>query len=185
MASLPNSKIVTYEEWLRMPVVEDEIEEVVNGEIRLMPPNKLKHAQAIENLHRPLHLQLDPERFTVLGSTFGLIIRKHPLTSRVPDLAVFENSTLVERDGYIHSAPSLVVEVMSPANRKRQREEKLADYASLGVPEVWLVWLNERKIEVFLLENGKMHCAQVVSDGVLRPGKLPGVEIAVPSIWPK
>jgi Uma2 family endonuclease len=38
MASLPNTKTVSYEEWLRMPEVDDQIEEVVNGEIRLMPP---------------------------------------------------------------------------------------------------------------------------------------------------
>jgi hypothetical protein len=30
---LPNSKTVTYDEWLRMPEVTDAIEEVVNGEI--------------------------------------------------------------------------------------------------------------------------------------------------------
>jgi len=34
------TRTVTYEEWLNMPVVEDAIEEVVNGEVRLMPPNK-------------------------------------------------------------------------------------------------------------------------------------------------
>ena len=38
-------------------------------------------------------------------SEFGLVIRKQPLTSRVPDLAVFELSAIVEQDGYIHSAP--------------------------------------------------------------------------------
>ena len=38
MASLPNPQTVTYEEWLRMPEVTDAIEEVVDGEIRIMPP---------------------------------------------------------------------------------------------------------------------------------------------------
>ncbi len=47
MASLPNSKIVTHEEWLRMPIVEDAIEEVVNGEIRIIPP-KLGFFPAVE-----------------------------------------------------------------------------------------------------------------------------------------
>ena len=37
MATLTKSKTVTYEEWLRMPEVTDAIEEVVNGEIRIMP----------------------------------------------------------------------------------------------------------------------------------------------------
>ena len=49
---------------------------------------------------------------------------------RVPDLAVFQASTIVEQDGYIHSAPQLAVEVLSPANTRREREEKLNDYAS-------------------------------------------------------
>jgi Uma2 family endonuclease len=40
MASLPNPRTVTYEEWLRMPEVTDFIEEVVDGEIPIMPPNK-------------------------------------------------------------------------------------------------------------------------------------------------
>lgn len=40
MASLPNSKTVMYEEWLRVPEVTDTIEEVVKGEIRIMPPAK-------------------------------------------------------------------------------------------------------------------------------------------------
>ena len=31
MASLSNPKTVTYEEWLRMPEVQDSTEEVVNG----------------------------------------------------------------------------------------------------------------------------------------------------------
>ena len=38
MASLPQSNTVTYEEWLRMPEVQDAVEDVVNGEIRIMPP---------------------------------------------------------------------------------------------------------------------------------------------------
>lgn len=183
MASLPNSKTVTYEEWLKMPEVSDQIEEVVDGEIRLMPPNKKKHADVVQNLQEALFLQLDRRRFRIYITNFGLIIRRSPLTSRVPDLAVFEKATVVERDGYFHSAPGLIVEIVSPANRRRQREEKLADYASLSVPEFWVVWLEERKIEVFLLENGAMRCSRVISEGVLRPTQFPGVEVPVSQIF--
>ena len=37
------TRTVTYEEWLEMPAVEDATEEVVNGEVRTMPPNKWNH----------------------------------------------------------------------------------------------------------------------------------------------
>jgi len=50
MASLPNPQTVTYEEWLRMPEVTDAIEEVVDGEILIMPPNKLKSALIVGHI---------------------------------------------------------------------------------------------------------------------------------------
>jgi Uma2 family endonuclease len=67
------------------------------------------------------------------------VICKEPVTVRVPDIAVFIRSNVVEQDGYIHSAPELVVEVLSPANTRSERASKLQGYESLGVPEVWVV----------------------------------------------
>jgi len=148
MTRLPNSKTVTYEEWLRMPEVTDAIEEVVNGEIHITPPAKFRHARIVERLQRALHAALDPDRFFVATGSFALIIRKSPLTSRNPDLAAFEMATIDEQDGYIHSAPQLLVEVLSRSNTRREREEKLADYASIGVPEVWAVSPETRAVEV-------------------------------------
>ena len=44
------TKTVSYEKWLTLPIVEDAIEEVVDGEIRLMPPNKTTHAKIVRCL---------------------------------------------------------------------------------------------------------------------------------------
>jgi hypothetical protein len=77
-------RTVTYEEWLNMTVVEDAIEEVVNGEVRSMPPNKWKHAVIVENLSHALNRQVNEHEVLVVTTQFGLIIRKQPLTSRVP-----------------------------------------------------------------------------------------------------
>jgi len=184
MASLPNSQTVTYEEWLRMPEVTDAIEEVVDGEIRISPPAKWKHALTVTNVRRALSAQLDRREVHVVDSSFGLVIRKAPLTSRVPDLAVFRKSTIVEQDGYIHSAPQLVVEVLSRGNTRRERERKLADYASLGVPEMWVVSPEARTVEVLYLENGFLRSAQALTQGVLEPRSFPGVQIHIAEIWP-
>ena len=184
MASLPNSKTVTYEEWLRMPEVTDAIEEVVNGEIRVMPPAKLKHAMIVERIHSALKSQLDTSRIYVFTGSFGLIIRKAPLTSRIPDVAVFELATLIEQDGYIHSAPQLLVEVLSPANTRRERGEKLADYASIGVPEVWVVSPEARTVEVLYSEDGYLRRAQILASGILTPKLFPNVSVDIASIWP-
>jgi Uma2 family endonuclease len=184
MASLPNSKTVTYEEWLRMPEVTDAIEEVVDGEIQIMPPAKSRHALIVARMSRALMVQLDIDRTAVLTGSFGLIIRKEPLTSLVPDLAVFELATLVEHDGYIHSAPQLLVEVLSPANTRRERERKLADYASIGVPEVWVISPEARTVEVLHLENGYLRTMQTLAHGVLTPRLFPHVTVDIAGIWP-
>jgi Uma2 family endonuclease len=184
MASLPNSKTVTYEEWLRMPEVSDATEEVVNGEIRIMPPAKWKHAWIIERTHRALNGQLDLDRCAVVTGSFGLVIRKAPLTSRVPDLAVFDLTTLVEQDGYLHSAPQLLVEVLSPSNTRREREEKLGDYAEIGVPEVWVISPEARTVEVLYLEDRYLRTACVLNSGILTPKLFPQVKVDIATIWP-
>ena len=184
MASLPNPQTVTYDQWLRMPEVTDAIEEVVDGEILIMPPNKWKHTVIVANLRDALVEQLDRREVQVVDSSFGLVIRKAPLTSRVPDLAVFRKSEIVEQDGYIHSAPQLVVEVLSPGNTRRERERKLADYASLGVPEMWVVSPEARTVEVLYLENGFLRSALALTQGVLEPRQFPGVQIQIAEIWP-
>jgi len=184
MASLPHSKTISYEEWLRMPEVGDAIEEVVNGEIQITPPPKWNHSEIIDGLGGVIVPQVDRRDVKVKTSQFGLIVRREPLTVREPDLAVFQTSTIVERDGYIHSAPKLIVEVLSPANTRRERAEKLADYASLGVPEVWVVSPEARTVEVLYLEDGQLRRQAVLAEGVLRPKHFPNVQIQISEIWP-
>ena len=179
------TRTVTYEEWLKMPVMEDAIEEVVNGEVRTMPPNKWKHALIVQNLARALDRQVNEHEVLVLTTQFGLIIRQRPLTSRIPDLAMFVKKDVVEHDGYIHSAPELVVEVLSPANTRAERAEKLRDYEALGIPEVWVLSPEARTFEVLQLLDGKLRTVQVLTQGQLSPQRFPGVAVEVSSIWPE
>jgi Uma2 family endonuclease len=185
MATVPNVKTVTYEEWLRMPEVSDAIEEVVNGEIRIMPAPNCSHTEIVENLHRLVSSQVDWRKVWTVASQFDLIIRLHPLTARVPDLAVFDKGTIIRGDGRIHSAPQLVVEVLSPSNTRREREEKLADYASLGVPEAWIVSPEARTVEVLYLEDGRLRRVQLLAEGILTPRHFPTVKVDIAAIWPE
>jgi Uma2 family endonuclease len=182
MATTP--KILTYEEWLALPEVEG-VEEVVNGEILKMPPNKVIHADTVENLADLLKAQVDRRTIQVRVSTFGLVIRRQPLSTRVPDIAVFIRSNVVEEDGYIHSAPELVVEVLSPANTRSERAEKLQDYEGLGVPEVWVVSPEAQTVEVLLLQDGHFGTTSMLRQGQLKPTRFPEAVVDIASIWPK
>jgi Uma2 family endonuclease len=177
-------KLLTYEEWLQLPETEG-IEEVVNGEIRKMPPNKVIHADSVENLADLLKAALDRRTVMVRVSNFGLVIRRDPVSTRVPDIAVFLRQNEVREDGYIHSAPELIVEILSPGNTRAEREEKLGDYASLGVPEVWVVSPEAQTVEVLLLRDGRLSTTSVLREGQLTPTRFPDARIDIAAIWPK
>ena len=180
MASLPHPKTVTYEEWLRMP--ETKGEEVVDGEIRQMPAPKPVHAQIIFELSYLIGSQVNRREVAIFASAFDLIIRRQPLTARQPDLAVFRASGMIEREGRIHSAPELIIEVLSPRNTPRELSAKLADYAFLGVPEIWVFSYEDRTVEVLHLING-MYVSQPAST-TLRPLHFPEGAIEISQIWP-
>jgi Uma2 family endonuclease len=178
------TKLVTYEEWLSMPQVDDAIQEVVNGEIVTMPAPKTLHGDVVESLADILKRQIDPAKVRVRISMFGLIIRQDPLIMRIPDLAMFHKSNVVELDGYIHSAPELVVEVLSPANTRRERERKLRDYESLGVPEIWVVSPEAQIFEVLLLKEETLTRVALLREGTLRPTQFPEVTVDIATVWP-
>jgi len=183
MATLP--RIVTYEDWLAMPVTQDGREEVVNGEIRIVPPNKLPHPDVIDNLTAAFHSQLDRRLAKCFASLFGLVIRKEPLTCRSPDIAVFLRSTMIEQDGYVHSAPQLVIEVLSPSETRKEIAAKLRDYESIGVEEVWLVSPEAATVEILYFEDGKLRFSALLAQGILRPKHFPSVQIDIAEIWPE
>jgi Uma2 family endonuclease len=62
-------------------------------------------------------------------------------------------------------APDVVIEILSPGNTPKKVQEKLEDYAKLGVPEVWYAAPKSRTLEVLILERGKYR-----SNGISSPG---------------
>ena len=180
MATTP--KLLTYEEWLKLPEVEG-IEEVVNGEIRKMPPNKWNHVAIVEELADQLRSGIDRKSARVVTSIFGLVIRRDPVTTRVPDIAVFVRANIVERDGYIHSAPELIVEVLSPANTRAERSQKLRDYESLGVPEVWVLSPEAETLEVLQLRERRLITTALLREGAAAPLHFPEAVVDVPAVF--
>lgn len=149
-----------------------------------MPPNKTPHPYVVDDLTAAFRSQLDRKRTLCIGSTFGFVIRKEPLTCRSPDIAVFDRSTMVEQDGYIHSAPQLVIEILLPSQTRKEITEKLRDYESIGLQEVWLVSPEARTVEVLGLQNARLEHVSVLAEGILRPKHFPTVQIDIAEIWP-
>jgi Uma2 family endonuclease len=176
---------LTYEEWLQMPTVQDGTDEVVNGELRFMPPTHYPHAEIVQRFIEAVIPQVDRKKIRVLGSNLGLMIQQEPLTCRTPDLVMFWRDRMTMRDGLYWSPPALVVEVISPSERRRQKQGKLDDFARIGVAEAWLISPEAEHVSIYLLSDGKLTLSKIVADGELQPTQFPGVSIPVAELWPE
>jgi Uma2 family endonuclease len=83
-----------------------------------------------------------------------------------PDVVVLAPHDLHRIEGLIvRGAPTLVVEVSSPATRGYDLIKKRALYERFGVPEYWFVDLDADQIHVYRLDQGWYGDPDVVSRG--------------------
>ena len=89
-------------------------------------------------------------------------------------------------EGYINGAPDIVVEIISPANKKQEREEKHALYERTGVQEYWTVFPKKRTIKVETLEEGKFQTySEGKKAGEIHSKVLAGFSIKIEDIMPE
>ncbi len=177
------TRTVTYEEYLQMPECEIGKEEVVDGEIVTMPPAVPRHARLINNLLRQINPALPLDRFEVLGSSFGIVIRKQPLAVRNPDIAIYRIESYLAADNLVQSAPQLVIEVLSPSNTRREMDRRLRDYAEIAVPEVWILSPEAQTAEILLLHGSDYSDRRLLNEGVLSPALIPELILQIAPLW--
>ena len=72
----------------------------------------------------------------------------------VPDAVIVCDRDKIQQNG-IHGAPDLVVEVLSPRTRKRDKGYKKDLYERCGVREYWIAEPESKSVEVYLLKEGR------------------------------
>jgi Uma2 family endonuclease len=180
--------MITYEDPLTMP--ENRFEEIVHGESRIMPAPNKKHADLIAKLLTVLVRRLDDSEYQVLSQGAGLGIERVPLTYRVPGLMVFrtearrrDRAETAKNDPYIWTIPELIVECLSPSNRKGSIQELLSDYARIAVPEVWLFDPKPPKFTSYRYESGALKQRLTTESGRVAPLLLPNVTVDLAELW--
>ena len=89
-------------------------------------------------------------------------------------------------DNIIAGAPDLIVEIISPANKKQEREEKHALYERTGVKEYWTIHPKKRHVKVETLENEKFQVfSEGKKEGTIQSKLLNGFEIKIEDLMPE
>lgn len=152
MAVYTEKKYFKVDEYHRMGEAgifsENDRVELVEGEIVEMTPIGRRHAACVDRLTE------------LLSGLPDVIVRVHNpvqldvLTELQPDIALLKRREDFYSRSYPKSDDVLLLIEVADTSAAYDREMKLPLYARSGVPEVWLVDLNEGVVEVYSSPEG-------------------------------
>jgi Uma2 family endonuclease len=175
---------MSIDEWAALP--EDEPGELVDGYLQEEEMPGLLHELVVAWLLRVLGSWAAPRGGLVFGSEakFAISARR----GRKPDLTMYlPGHRPLPRYGAVRVPPDVAVEVVTPTPRdvRRDRVEKLDDYAAFGVRYYWILDPEQQTFEIFELgADGRYVRALGATGGTLAtvPG-CDGLPLALDELW--
>ena len=150
----PEKKHFSYADYLKWP--EDLRIEIIHGVAYMMAPPMTNHQEISMRLSVILAQYLKGKTCRVFAAPFGVRLfpkeDKSDDTVVEPDIVVICDSSKIDERG-CNGAPDLVVEILSPSTRKKDRVLKRALYLNAKVREYWVVSPEHKEVEVHLLDN--------------------------------
>jgi len=131
--------------------------EIVDGMVVVSPSASKRHNRLARVLANALDAASGPEWNA--DTDFDVRLRDAPLTSRRPDVVVYQADTI----DIVPTRPEhvlLVVEVVSPGSETTDRIVKFNQYAGAGIPFYWRVELTATGIPVvytYLIDSARGH----------------------------
>jgi Uma2 family endonuclease len=165
---------LTLDEWFDLP--EDEPGELVDGLLEEEEVPDYLHEHLVVFLTSAFHNWIFPQGGLVAGSDAKFAVSAR--SGRKPDLSVYlPGSRRPPARGLVRVPPDIAVEIVSPKPRdgRRDRVEKLADYAAFGIRWYWLLDPQLRSLEILELDaQGRYSHVLGAGAGTLR--QIPGCE---------
>jgi len=165
-----------YHQAIDAGVFDDQLIELLRGELIVMPPEREPHAYYNSEVGDYLR--------ALLGDR-AKIREAHPITlpndsEPIPDLAIVKplGATYLEH----HPYPSDIFWLIefSKATLSHDLTVKRAIYAEAGITEYWVVNLNSKELNVFRdLDQGQYTTEATYKTGTVSPGAFTDLEISV------
>lgn len=182
--TVPTTRL-TYDEFLALhdlPEYDGLRLELIEGELFVSAAPNLFHQRVSSNMT----VALDPY---VRNRKLGIVLYAPTEIRLATDTAVEPDIIFVSRERMhllktrnIEGAPDLVVEILSPSNRRVDLERKKAVYERLGVAEYWIVDPEAHAVSIFALVEGR-YVPVSVKDEVARSHVISGFAIALADLF--
>jgi Uma2 family endonuclease len=170
-------------EWEAMP--EDEPGELVDDRLEEEEVPSFVHELVVVALTTLFKVWLAGRRGFVFGSDAKFALK--PTRGRKPDLSVFlPGSRKPPPRGASRVPPDILVEVVSPTPRdgRRDRVEKLKEYAAFGVRWYWIVEPELRSVQILELgQDSRYTYAVSATEGVIEVPGCDGLSLDLDALW--
>lgn len=161
--------------------------EVIDGELYVTHQPSWNHQFAATRLARFLDEWSEATGLGMANTAPGLIFAEDDDVA--PDVVWISRSrlqTALQEDGKLHSAPELVIEVLSPGSRNaiRDRQTKLKLYSRRGVQEYWIVDWQQQQVEVYRRHQSSLELVStLLGEDVVNSPLLPGFSCPIQRLW--
>ena len=161
---------------------EDDRVELIEGEIIDMAPIGSGHAGTVMALNRLLARALGDRAIVLVQSPVVLPEHSEP----EPDLALLRPRQDFYRSGHPLPGDILLIIEVADTRLAYDRDVKIPLYARHGIPEVWLVDLEDRRLHVYTSPSasGYLECRILAAPGMLAPAELPACPVDLSGLFP-
>lgn len=130
--------------------------ELIDGVAYMLAAPSSIHQEIVANLTAELVFCLKGKPCKVFPSPYDVRLNADTKDDTVvqPDISVICDPGKIEARG-CKGAPDMVIEILSPSTALYDYNSKLSKYLEAGVREYWIVSPDERRVQVYLFENGK------------------------------
>lgn len=159
----------TVEDYYALP--DDERVELIDGVLYDMASPAVIHQWIAAKLANEFDRYIEDKGgdCVALAGPVDVQLDRDDRTMVVPDVLILCDRDKLKKQ-VIYGAPDLVVEVLSPSTKKKDRTIKLRKYCLAGVREYWMVDPREKKVEVYIFQ----------APDILTPPKVYGFEDSIP-----
>lgn len=176
-------KPITFEEFMALPVKEQDRYEVLRGVlIEKMSPG-YRHGKMIIRLGRILDEWAEDGGHGDIVTDVGFYLHRPLLDFLRPDIAFMRRDNVAEGEapaGYWHGAPDVAIEIISPTERAVDVAEKVDEYLASGTQLVVTIWPESRKVVAHAIDGTTRTYWE--RDSLSFP-ELPGFECQVEEIF--
>ena len=162
--------------------------ELIKGFILKMSPAPNRFHQTVsQNVNFKILTFFDKHPCNVFVAPFDVRLpiksKKKDSTVVQPDLCIICDEVKLDEQG-CNGAPDLIVEIISPNNRKHDLDTKFKLYEEAGVLEYWIIEPIDKFVLVYTLRNGQYIGLKPFTEGEIITSPLfPDLKVAVDDVF--